>query len=46
MRDVVARFGPNRHVIAIQVANEVNLPFSPDSSDGSYARAPPRSSAA
>jgi hypothetical protein len=40
VRDVVARFGPNRHVIAIQVANEVNFPISPDSSDGSYARAP------
>ena len=36
VRDVVRRFGPNRRVIAIQVTNEVNLPFSPDSSDGSY----------
>jgi hypothetical protein len=36
VRDVVDRFGPNRRVVAIQVTNEVNLPFSPDSSDGAY----------
>ena len=36
VRQVVDRFGPNRRVVAIQVTNEVNLPFSPDSSDGAY----------
>ena len=36
VRDVVRRFGPNPRVVAIQVTNEVNLTFSPDSSDGSY----------
>ena len=38
VRDVVRRFGPNRRVIGIQVTNEVNLPNSPDSSDGYYER--------
>ena len=36
VRDVVRRFGANPRVVAIQVTNEVNLTFSPDSSDGSY----------
>jgi hypothetical protein len=36
VRDVVDRFGSNPRVVAIQVTNEVNLPFSPDSSDGAY----------
>jgi hypothetical protein len=36
VRSVVDRFGPNPRVVAIQVTNEVNLPFSPDSSDGAY----------
>ena len=36
VRQVVDRFGPNRRVVGIQVTNEVNLPFSPDSSDGAY----------
>src|SRR4051812_11282672 len=36
VREVVRRFGPNRRVIGLQIANEVNLTFSPDSSDGSY----------
>ena len=36
VRDVVDRFGPNPKVVAIQVTNEVNLPDSPDSSDGAY----------
>src|SRR4051794_11149485 len=36
VREVVNRFGPNPRVVAIQVTNEVNLPFSPDSSDGAY----------
>jgi hypothetical protein len=38
VRQVVDRFGPNRRVVAIQVTNEVNLPFSPDSSDGAYSK--------
>ena len=36
VRKVVDRFGPNRHVVAIQVTNEVNLTISKDSSDGAY----------
>ncbi|MEA2480161.1 MAG: hypothetical protein QOJ07_2083 [Thermoleophilaceae bacterium] len=36
VRDVVDRFGADPRVVAIQVTNEVNLTFSPDSSDGSY----------
>ena len=36
VRDVVRRFGQNPRVVAIQVTNEVNLTFSPDSSDGGY----------
>jgi hypothetical protein len=39
VRDVVRRFGANPRVVAIQVTNEVNLTFSPDSSDGAYDRA-------
>jgi len=39
VRDVVRRFGRNPRVVAVQVTNEVNLSFSPDSSDGHYARA-------
>jgi hypothetical protein len=38
VRSVVDRFGPNKRVVAIQVTNEVNLPFSPDSSDGAYSK--------
>jgi hypothetical protein len=37
VREVVRRFGGNPRVVAIQVTNEVNLPDSPDSSDGNYA---------
>ena len=36
VRDVVRRFGADPRVVAIQVTNEVNLTFSPDSSDGSF----------
>jgi len=36
VREVVRRFGPNRLVVGLQIANEVNLTFSPDSSDGAY----------
>jgi hypothetical protein len=39
VRDVVRRFGANPRVVAVQVTNEVNLPISPDSSDGAYAGA-------
>jgi hypothetical protein len=40
VREVVRRFGAIDNVIALQIANEVNLSFSPDSSDGAYERAP------
>ena len=36
VREVVRRFGVNPRVVAIQVTNEVNITFSPDSSDGAY----------
>ena len=36
VRDVVRRFGENPRVVAIQVTNEVNITFSPDSSDGAH----------
>ena len=36
VREVVRRFGTNPRVVAIQVTNEVNLTWSPDSSDGAY----------
>ena len=36
MREVVRRFGANPRVVALQIANEVNLTFSQDSSDGAY----------
>ena len=39
VREVVRRFGANPRVVAIQVTNEVNITFSPDSSDGAYAGA-------
>ena len=37
VRGVVRRFGGNPLVQGFQVTNEVNLTFSPDSSDGAYA---------
>jgi hypothetical protein len=40
VREVVRRFGGIRAVISLQIANEVNLAVSPDSSDGAYRRAP------
>jgi hypothetical protein len=40
VREVVRRFGRIKRVVALQIANEVNLTFSPDSSDGAYKRAP------
>jgi hypothetical protein len=39
VREVVRRLGADPRVIAVQVTNEVNLTFSPDSSDGAYAGA-------
>jgi hypothetical protein len=39
VREVVRRFGADPSVVAVQVTNEVNLTFSPDSSDGAYAGA-------
>lgn len=39
VRRVVAVFGPNRHVTALQITNEVNLTFSPNTSDGAYINA-------
>ena len=36
VREVVRRFGASPGVVALQIANEVNLTFSPDSSDGAY----------
>jgi hypothetical protein len=36
VRNVTRAFGRNPRIVAIQVANEVNLTFSPDSSDGAY----------
>jgi hypothetical protein len=36
VRQIVRRFGPNPRVVGLQVTNEVNLTFSPDSSDGAY----------
>ena len=36
VREVVRRFGANPRVVALQIANEVNLTFSADSSDGAY----------
>jgi len=39
VREVVRRFGRIRRVVGLQIANEVNIGFSPDSSDGAYPRA-------
>jgi hypothetical protein len=36
VRKVVRAFGPIRSVRALQIANEVNLTFSPNTSDGSW----------
>jgi hypothetical protein len=36
VREVVRRFGSNPLVVGLQVTNEVNITFSPDSSDGGY----------
>jgi hypothetical protein len=39
VRRVVDTFGPNRGVVAMTITNEVNLSFSPNTSDGAYAGA-------
>jgi hypothetical protein len=39
VRHVVDVFGPNRHVVAMTITNEVNVNFSPNTSDGSYTSA-------
>ena len=39
VRRVVRAFGPNRHVTALQITNEVNISFSPNTSDGAYENA-------
>ena len=36
VRKVVRAFGPNPHVTALQITNEVNLKLSPNTSDGFY----------
>jgi hypothetical protein len=36
VRKVVRAFGPNRRVTGLQITNEVNLTFSPNTSDGFY----------
>jgi hypothetical protein len=39
VRRVVDAFGANRRVVAMTITNEVNVTFSPNTSDGSYAGA-------
>lgn len=39
VRRVVRAFGPIEHVIALQITNEANLRFSPNTSDGYYENA-------
>lgn len=39
VRHVVDTFGRDRHVVSMTIANEVNLTFSPNTSDGYYSRA-------
>ena len=36
VRRVVDTFGPDRHVVAMTITNEVNVAFSPNTSDGAY----------
>jgi hypothetical protein len=36
VRHVVDTFGPDRHVVSMTITNEVNLTFSPNTSDGYY----------
>jgi hypothetical protein len=39
VRHVVDVFGPNRSVVAMTITNEINVNFSPNTSDGSYTNA-------
>jgi hypothetical protein len=39
VRHVVDVFGPNRHVVSMTITNEVNVQFSPNTSDGYYSGA-------
>lgn len=39
VRRVIRAFGPDPLVTGFQITNEVNLPFSPNTSDGAYRRA-------
>ncbi len=39
VRRVVDVFGPNRHLVAMTITNEINLAISPNTSDGAYPRA-------
>jgi hypothetical protein len=39
VRHVVDVFGPDPHVVAMTITNEVNVTFSPNTSDGSYTSA-------
>ena len=39
VRRVVREFGPIRRVTGLQITNEVNISFSPNTSDGAYRRA-------
>jgi hypothetical protein len=39
VRQVVDVFGPNRHLVAMTITNEINLAVSPNTSDGAYPRA-------
>jgi hypothetical protein len=39
VRHVIDTFGPNPPVVAMTITNEVNVSFSPNTSDGAYAKA-------
>jgi hypothetical protein len=39
VRRVVRAFGPMKRVVSLQITNEVNIAFSPNTSDGAYANA-------
>jgi hypothetical protein len=39
VKRVVREFGPNERVTGLQITNEVNIGFSPNTSDGAYERA-------
>jgi hypothetical protein len=39
VRHIVDVFGPNRHLVAMTITNEINIPISPNTSDGAYPKA-------